>query len=140
MTIFTTRNSLTFVNTTVIASGKKPAGASKFWCMICSRVRKRQRVTSTVFSRVIRFFAKTGFCPRLGTQPLQTITQPHCCRLLKPTPWLLCWLGEFEGPFQTPGTGLAKNRKTRENTVGQSPVKYLGVHDLRRPYNPPFQR
>ena len=46
MTIFTTRNSLTFVNTTVIASGKKPGGASKFWCMICSRVRKRQRITS----------------------------------------------------------------------------------------------
>jgi len=72
---------------------------------------------ATVFFRVIRFFAKTGFCPRLGTQPLQTITQPHCCRLLEPTPWLLCWLGGFEGPFQTPRTGLAKNRKTRENTV-----------------------
>ena len=43
--------------------------------------------------------------------------QPHCCRLLKPTPWLLCWLGGFGGPFQTPGTVLAKNRITRENTV-----------------------
>jgi len=28
----------------------------------------------------------------------------------------------------------------RELLVGQSPVKYLGVHDLRHPCNPPFLR
>jgi len=68
------------------------------------------------------FFAKTGVCPRLGS-PLQMSTQPHCCRLLKPTPWLLCRLGEFEGPFQTPGTSLgekpynASKYKYRYHTV-----------------------
>jgi len=90
-----------------------------FWrILLVGGIGQHRGEQSTVFFRVIRFFAKTGFCLlRLGTQPLQTITQPHCCRLLKPTPWLLCWLEGFEGPFQTPGTGLAKNRKTRDNTV-----------------------
>jgi len=60
------------------------------------------------------FLALYGFLPRpvfaqdWAHNPCRMITQSHCCRLLKPTPWLLCWLGEFEGPFQAPGTGLGK--------------------------------
>ena len=60
-----------------------------------------------IFSRY-GFSLRPGFAQAWAANPCKS-AQPHCCRLLKTTPWLLCLLGEFEDLFQTPGTGLGEN-------------------------------
>jgi len=82
------------------------------------------------FFLALWFFAKTGLCPSLGSQLLQMSTQPHYCRLLKPTPWLLCLLGVFEGPFQTPGTGLGEKPHSTRKYGTRQLLKYPDIEKI----------
>ena len=95
-------------------------GRNKSAIVICSKrsgTGKNWPTYDTVFSLVMRFFAKTGFCPRSGIQPLQMSTQPHCCRPLKPNHSYYAGWGNLRAHFRLQAPALAKNRITRENTV-----------------------